>query len=50
MPDSLTFQALFESMQPSSVGDSGHSVMSIVSVLPSGKGKWKGVELDADVS
>ena len=48
--DSLTFQALFESIQLSSVGNCGHSVMLTVSVLPSVKGEWTRVQLDADVS
>ena len=50
MPDSLIFQALFESIQRLSVGDSGHSVTLTVSVSLSGKGEWKGVEINADVS
>ena len=50
MPGSLTFQALFESIQLSFADDSGHSIMLIVSVSLLGKGKWKGVEPDADVS
>ena len=51
MCDSLTFQVLFESIQLLTIGDSGHSVMPTVLVLLSArKGKWKGLELDADVS
>ena len=42
MPDSLTFQALFDSIQLSSIGDSGHAVMLKASV--------KGAKLDAKVS
>ena len=41
---------LFESIQWSSVGSSGHSVMLTVLVSQLGKGEWKGVELDVDVS
>ena len=32
------------------MGTSGHSVVPTVSLSRSGKGEWKGVELDADVS
>ena len=46
----LTFQALFEPIQLSSVGDCGHSVMPTVLVLLSVKGRCKGVELDTDIS
>ena len=50
MPGSLSFQALFELIQLSSVGDSGHTVMPKVSVSLSWKGEWKGAELDTDAS
>ena len=49
MPENLTFQALFVSIQPSSVGESGHTVVPKVSVSPSGKGEWKEAELDGDI-
>ena len=40
---------IFESIQSSSVGDSGYSVMPTFSGSPSGKAKCKGVELNTDI-
>ena len=44
------FPSAFESIQLLSVGDSGHAVTPMVLVLPSVRGEWKRVELNANVS
>ena len=44
------FSTAFWINKPLSVGNCGHSVKPTVSVLTSGNGEWKGMELDADVS
>ena len=48
VPDSLTFQPLFDFIQLSSVRGNGCSVRLTVSVLLSQKCEWKGMELDTD--